>query len=112
MNAQKFTQKSLEAIQSAQNLATEYQNMQIEQQHLLAALVAQEDGLIGQMLKKMEVDPAAVQKAVGAEVEKLPRVSGPGRESGKIYVSQEVDRVLLAAEKTAERLSSAPPQYG
>ncbi|MCI8648709.1 MAG: ATP-dependent chaperone ClpB [Anaerotruncus sp.] len=104
MNAQKFTQKSLEAIQSAQNLATEYQNMQIEQQHLLAALVAQEDGLIGQMLKKMEVDPAAVQKAVGAEVEKLPRVSGPGRESGKIYVSQEVDRVLLAAEKTAERM--------
>ena len=52
MNAQKFTQKSLEALQSAQDLATEYQNMQIEQQHLLYALIAQEDGLIGQMLER------------------------------------------------------------
>ena len=53
MNAQKFTQKSLEAIQDAQNLAVEYQNMQIEQQHLLLALCNQADGLIGQMLKKI-----------------------------------------------------------
>lgn len=83
MNAQKFTQKSLEALQSAQDLATEYQNMQIEQQHLLYALIAQEDGLIGQMLKKMEIDPAALLSDVRAEVERLPRVSGPGREPGQ-----------------------------
>ena len=104
MNAQKFTQKSLEALQSAQDLATEYQNMQIEQQHLLYALIAQEDGLIGQMLKKMEIDPAALLSDVRAEVERLPRVSGPGREQGKIYVSQEVDRALVQAEKLADRM--------
>ena len=104
MNAQKFTQKSFEALQSAQDLATEYQNMQIEQQHLLYALIAQEDGLIGQMLKKMEIDPAALLSDVRAEVERLPRVSGPGREQGKIYVSQEVDRALVQAEKLADRM--------
>ena len=104
MNAQKFTQKSLEALQSAQDLATEYQNMQIEQQHLLYALIAQEDGLISQMLKKMEIDPAALLSDVRAEVERLPRVSGPGREQGKIYVSQEVDRALVQAEKLADRM--------
>lgn len=104
MNAQKFTQKSLEALQSAQNLAIEYQNIQIEQQHLVYALLMQENGLIGQLLKKMEVDLAAVQSAVRAELEKLSRMSGPGREEGKIYVSQEVDRALVDAEKTAERM--------
>ena len=104
MNAQKFTQKSLEALQSAQNLAIEYQNIQIEQQHLVYALLMQENGLIGQLLKKMEVDLAAVQSAVRVELEKLSRMSGPGREEGKIYVSQEVDRALVDAEKTAERM--------
>ncbi|MBE6905579.1 MAG: ATP-dependent chaperone ClpB [Ruminococcaceae bacterium] len=104
MNAQKFTQKSLEALQSAQNLAIEYQNIQIEQQHLVYALLMQENGLIGQLLKKMEIDLAAVQSAVRVELEKLSRMSGPGREEGKIYVSQEVDRALVDAEKTAERM--------
>ena len=104
MNAQKFTQKSLEALQSAQDLATEYQNMQIEQQHLLYALIAQQDGLIGPMLKQMGTDAAALGREVRAESEKLPRVSGPGREQGKIYISQEVDRTLVAAERHAERM--------
>ena len=104
MNAQKFTQKSLEAIQEAQSLATEYQNMQIEQEHLLAALMSQEDGLIAQMLKKMETDVSGLRGAVQNKVERLPRVTGPGREQGKIYISQDVDRALVAAEKTAERM--------
>ena len=57
MNAQKLTQKSLEAIQEAQNLAIEYQNMQIEESHLVVALIRQENGLIAQLLKKMEINP-------------------------------------------------------
>ncbi|MCI8492356.1 MULTISPECIES: ATP-dependent chaperone ClpB [Anaerotruncus] len=104
MNAQKFTQKSLEAIQEAQNIATDYSHMQIEQQHLLCALAAQEDGLIGQMFKKMGADPAAVAKAARDEVKRLPRVSGPGREQGKIYVTHEVDQALVQAEKLAGRM--------
>jgi ATP-dependent Clp protease ATP-binding subunit ClpB len=104
LNAQKFTQKSLEALQSAQNLAIEYQNVQIEQQHLVYTLLTQENGLIGQLLKKMEIDLSAMLPAVRAEIEKLSRMSGPGREEGKIYISQEVDRALVEAEKTAERM--------
>ncbi len=104
MNAQKFTQKSLEALQAAQDLAVEYGNMQIEQAHLFCALAAQEDGLVGQLLKKMGADPAAVHQAALQEVAGLPRVSGPGREEGKIYISQETDRTLVSAEKLADRM--------
>lgn len=104
MNAQKFTQKSLEAIQEAQNLAIEYQNMQIEESHLIVALIRQENGLIAQLLKKMELDSEAVETAAMAEVEKLPRVTGSGRESGKVYVSATVDSALVYAEQMAEKM--------
>ncbi len=104
MNAQKFTQKSLEALQAAQDLAVEYGNMQIEQEHLFCALAAQEDGLVGQLLKKMGKDPAAVHGDALQAVAGLPRVSGPGREEGKIYISQETDRTLVAAEKLAGQM--------
>ncbi len=104
MNAQKFTQKSLEALQHAQDFALENGNIQIEQQHLLYSLILQEDGLTGQLLKKMQIDPDSLQHAVYAEMEKIPRVSGPGREQGKIYVSQETDRTMVQAEKTADRM--------
>ena len=104
MNAQKFTQKSLEAIQNAQNLASEYQNMQIEQVHLVAALTQQDGGLIPQLLRKMNVDAEAFATAAMAEVEKLPHVTGSGRESGKIYVAQDVDQVLAGSEKIAETM--------
>ncbi|MBC8584090.1 ATP-dependent chaperone ClpB [Youxingia wuxianensis] len=104
MNAQKFTQKSLEAIGSAQNLAIENQNMQVEQEHLLYALVDQEGGLIAQLLKKIGVDQAMLLSTLQTEIGKISRVSGPGRESDKIYVSQEVDRTLVQAEKQAQQM--------
>ncbi len=104
MNAQKFTQKSLEAIQEAQNLAIENNNMQIEEEHLVAALLQQRDGLIPQLLKKMHVDCDAVQRAVAEKISRIPGVTGPGREAGKIYVSTDVDAVLTAAEKEADRM--------
>ena len=104
MNAQKFTQKSLEAIQEAQNLAIENNNMQIEEEHLVAALLQQRDGLIPQLLNKMHVDCDAVQRAVAEKISRIPGVTGPGREAGKIYVSADVDAVLTAAEKEADRM--------
>lgn len=64
MNAQKFTQKSLEAIQEAQNIALEHNSMQIEQEHLVCALLEQKDGLIPQLMKKMGTDPDALLHAV------------------------------------------------
>ena len=104
MNAQKLTQKSLEAIQAAQTLATEHAHMQIEQQHLLLALIDQSDGLIGQLLQKMGVDLPALRRDAEAELGSIPSVTGPGREPDKIYVSQEVDRALAAAEGLADRM--------
>ena len=101
MNAQKYTQKSLEAIQSAQSIATEYGNQQIEQPHILLALLLAENGLIPQLLGNMGLTVPSFTAAVKAEVEKLPRVSGAGREQGKVYVAQDVDQALNAAESIA-----------
>ena len=104
MNAQKFTQKSLEAIQEAQNIAIANDNLQIEEEHLSQALLEQESGLIPQLLKKMNIDPQIVLGSVKEQVEKLPGVTGPGREPGKVYVSADVDAVLVNAEKEADRM--------
>ena len=101
MNAQKYTQKSLEAVQNAQSIATEYGNQQIEQPHLLLALLLDEGGLIPQLLGTLGLTVPAFTAAAKAEVEKLPRVSGSGREQGKIYVAQDVDKCLNTAESIA-----------
>ena len=101
MNMNQFTQKSLEAIQAAQTLATEHGNQQIEQAHLLDALVEQEGGFIPQLLTNMGLTIESFRAAVRHEVEKLPKVSGSGREADKIYVSGGVDKALNAAASIA-----------
>lgn len=104
MNTQKLTQKSVEAIQTAQSLAIEYGSVNIEQIHLLEALAEQENGLIPQLIKKMGADVEAFKEAVRAQAAKMPSVSGPGRDPEKVYVSREVDMALNEAEKQADRL--------
>ena len=101
MNAEKYTQKSLEAVKAAQELTIQNQNQQIEQAHLLAALLRQDGGLVPQLLKKMGVTVESLDAAVGKELEKLPRVTGSGREADKFYVSRAVDTALNQAEKIA-----------
>jgi ATP-dependent Clp protease ATP-binding subunit ClpB len=100
MDMNRFTQKSLAAMQSAQDIAGEYSNQQIEQIHLLTALLLQEDGLIPQLLTGMGLTLPSLEAAVDAELNKLPKVSG-SREAGRIYVSQTFDKTLNTAEKTA-----------
>ena len=104
MDMQKCTQKSLEAIKAAQNLAIEYSNLQIETPHLACVLIAQPEGLIPQLLSKMNIDADALLQSLKTVVEKLPKVTGPGREPDKVYVSQEVDKILTASEKLAEQM--------
>ena len=101
MNAQKFTQKSLAAVQSAQELALARGGMQIEQVHLLFALLEEQNGLIYQLLARMGVETGAFAEALGQELDRLPAVSGAGREPGKIYVSPSVDQALVRAEGLA-----------
>ena len=105
MNAQNFTQKSLAAIQSAQNIAIEHQNIQIDQAHLLYALTEQEGGLVPELFRRMRQDPERIVKACEDTIARIPHVSGPGREQDKVYVSQDMDRTLVEAEKIASRMS-------
>ena len=104
MNMNQLTQKSLAAIQGAQSLAQQYGQQQIEQQHLLLALVADQEGFIPQLLTAMGMTVPSFLAAAQAEVNKLPKVSGGGREADKVYVAQDVDRALNAAEETAKSM--------
>lgn len=104
MNAQKFTQKSIEAIQSAQSIAAERQSNQVEQEHLFFALLNQNEGLISQLFKIMNIDTFAVSGRVERVIDSMPRVSGSGREQGAVYVSQLVNSNLAVAEKTAQKM--------
>ena len=100
MNMQKFTQKSLEAIQNAQASAIEYGNPMLDQQHLLLALLQQEDGLIPQLLQKMNVNVNGLTQTVENEVKRMPRVSG-----GQTRVAVDVEKTLTAAERLAENMT-------
>ncbi len=104
MNANKLTQKSIEAVQSAQDLSVSYQNNCVEQEHLLYALLADEGGLVPQILTRMNVDANGVKTAALKFIEGMPRVTGSGREAGKIYVSPDLDKVFTEAEAQADRM--------
>ncbi len=104
MDMNHLTQKSVAAIQGAQSLATEYGNQQIEQAHLLLALVDDAQGLIPQLLNNMGVPVDSFTAAVRAAVEKLPKVSGAGREMDKVYITQDVDKALNEAEAAASSM--------
>ena len=102
MNLQKFTKKSIEAINAAQSKALENSNQAITQEHLLYALLAQEGGLIGSIFSKMGVDTEAVLSSLDDAISKITKVGGGGAELDKIYVSQDCQRVLENAEKLAK----------
>ncbi len=105
MNMQNLTKKSIEIVQNAQSVAVEYQNMNIEQQHILYAMMKQEGGLIPQLLTKMGVDTVGFENSVEASLSNIPRVTGSGRKPDTVYVTQDVDRALQKAEETAKRMS-------
>ena len=101
MNAEKYTKKTIETINTAQAMAQENGNQYLTAEHLLYALVDQDGGLIGSLLKRMGVDCDAVLAELDTEIRKLPRVSGGG---GEVYASPELNRILRFAEKAAEKL--------
>ena len=104
MNTNQFTQKTMEALQAAQRIAVEYANNAVEQEHLLAALAQQQDGLIPQLLTTMGADPNAFAQAAMQKVEELPRVTGSGRDPNQIYIGTDLDRALNAAEAQAKQM--------
>ena len=104
MNAQKFTKKALEAVNAAQSIAIENQNMQIMPEHLLYALVDQEGGLIPQLLKKMGKDTDNLLALLDSAIGKIPAISGSGREPDKIYISPVTDKIFNEAERLANSM--------
>ncbi len=101
MNAEKYTKKTIETINTAQAMAQENGNQYLTAEHLLYALVDQDGGLIGSLLKRMGVDCDAVLAELDTEIRRLPRVSGGG---GEVYASPELNKILRFAEKAAEKL--------
>ena len=101
MNAEKYTQKALEAVKTAQNMAQENGNQYLTTEHLLYALLDQDGGLIGSLFGKMGVDCDGLLSELDTLIRKLPRISGG---SGEVYASPEVGKILNLAEKTAEKL--------
>ncbi len=101
MNAEKYTQKALDAVRTAQNMAQENGNQYLTTEHLLYALLDQDGGLIGSLLGKMGADCDGLLSELDTLIRKLPRISGG---SGEVYASPEVGKILNLAEKTAEKL--------
>lgn len=99
MNANKFTQKSLEAIDDCQQLAYQYGNPEIDQEHMLYSLITQEDSLIIKLITKMGIDQTNFIESVKALIEKLPKVSG-----GNVYISNILNKTLLQAESEAKQM--------
>ncbi|MGN1100972.1 MAG: ATP-dependent chaperone ClpB [Huintestinicola sp.] len=104
MNMQKLTKKTIEAIQAAQDTAMNYGNTNVDQPHLLYALLVQENGLIPQLVKKLGKDPNVVAGSVERIIGKIPKVSGSGRDMNTVYISQSLDRLLNASEEIAKSM--------
>ena len=103
MNFQNYTQKSLEAVQSAQKIAVNNGHQQLEQVHILLALLQQEGGLVPQLLRKMEITVESLEAAANAELRKIPSVK-TSREADRFYISADADAALNAAEERAKAM--------
>jgi len=104
MDLNRLTQKSQQAVQEAQTKALRYGHVEIDGEHLLLALLEQQDGLLPRLLVRMEVPVASLQGALEQSLERRPQVSGPGVEAGKMYVTQRLQKLFVQAEDEAKRL--------
>ena len=104
MNMNQFTQKTMAALQRAQSLAMEYQHMQVEQEHLMLALTENDGELIPQLLRQCGWNVDSLRRQLNDALGRIPRVSGPGREADKVYISPDVEKALVEAEARAKQM--------
>lgn len=104
MDMNKLTLRVQEAFSNAQNIAIESGHPQLDGEHFFLALMEQQDGLLPKLLRKVEVDSDQIKKQIREEIARLPRVSGPGSEPGKIYMTSRLNEVLLKAQHEAQRM--------
>ena len=104
MSTEKLTMKSQEALQEAQKTATRYAHQEVDGEHLLLALLEQPEGLVPRLLRKMEVPVDSLTTQLESELARRPKVSGGAVEAGKVYITQRLQQILIAAEAEAKRL--------
>ncbi len=104
MDMNRMTQKTQEAIQSAQSLAVRYGHVEVDGEHLLLALLEQEGGLVSRLVQRLDIDSGKLIEAVRSVLQSLTSVSGPGVEPGKIYVTQRFNQLMVKAESEAKQL--------
>ena len=104
MNAQKLTQKSLEALQEAQSIASRNSNQAVDQQHLMLALLSQENGLVPQLFVKMDIAPENIEAALTRAVDDIPKVQVGGRAQDSVYITSDLDKAFAEAESEASRM--------
>ena len=104
MDINRMTQKTQEALQAAQSLAVNFGHIEVDGEHLLLALLEQEGGLAPRLVARLDIDLRNLVAAIRKELEKIPSVSGPGVEAGKVYVTQRFNRLVVKAEQEAKRL--------
>jgi len=103
MDVEKLTLKSREAVASAQAIASEYGHVEVDAEHLASALLRQEGGLAPRLFEKMGVPIDSLEQRLNRELERRPRVSGPGREPGKVYVTQRLEQIFVRAGESAKQ---------
>ena len=104
MDISKFTIKSQEALQEAQNIAVTLGHQEVDVEHLMLAIVAQPQGIIPRLLEKLSISPANFEDGLRAQLAKKPAISGPGATPGNVYVTQRLNRLMVAAEEETKRL--------
>ena len=104
MDINRMTQKTQEALQAAQSLAVHFGHVEVDGEHLLLALLEQEGGLVPRLVARLDIDLRNLVAATRKELEKIPSVSGPGVEAGKVYVTQRFNQLLVKAEQEAKHL--------
>ncbi|RLB04293.1 MAG: ATP-dependent chaperone ClpB [Deltaproteobacteria bacterium] len=104
MDINKFTLKSQEALQAAQTKAIRYGHLEIDGEHLMLALLEQPEGLIPRIFQKMDIPVDEIKNKLEEELSRRPKVSGPGAEAGKVYLTARLNKLLIAAEEEAKRL--------
>ena len=97
MNMNQFTQKSAEALRRAQQIAVEYGHQHVDQEHVMLALTEENGELIPQLLGRCGVNVQALQNGLKDSLGRMPRISGPGREADKVYISPELEKEHMAA---------------
>ena len=104
MDMNRLTQKSQEAVQQTQAIALRYGHTEVDGEHLLLALLDQPEGLVPRLLRQFDADVDALRAAVDGDLQRRPKVTGPGAAPGQVFVTQRLARLLDAAEREAKRL--------